>query len=223
MALKTVIETTEGLDEALKPLYEEVEGKFILQVEDVDAHPDVANLKSAYERVKADRETVKTDRDKFKALSESIPTDFDPEKWDKLKDGKADEAALVSLRQELEAERDDWKAKAEQASQKALRNALDRDLTDALAEAGVTNSSFAKAARVLLSDDVKVSDEGKPFVETDMGPVPLTEHVKRWAAKDGKDFVTAPKGGGGKGGSGGGEKTDPLLAKVPALADLPEK
>jgi len=204
--LKTVIESTEGLDEALVPLYAEKDGKFVLQIEGVDAHPDVANLKSAYERVKEDRETIRTERDTLKAKAANLPADFDPEKWDKLKDGKPDEAALVQLRQDLEAERDEWKGKFEKASETARKNALDRDLTDALTEAGVTNPSYAKAARKMLSDDVKIGEDGNPIVETDMGPMALSEHVKRWAAGDGKDFVTPPQGGGGKGGSGGGTK-----------------
>jgi hypothetical protein len=208
MALKTVLETTDGLDESLIPLYIETDGKFVLQIEGVDAHPDVANLKSAYERVKADRDTVKAERDQFKTKAASLPEDFDPEKWSKFKDGKPDEAALVSLRQELEADRDSWKLKAEKANEAARKNALDRDLTDALNDAGVINPSFAKAARNMLASDVQMSDEGKPFIDTDMGPLGLAEHVKRWAAGEGKDFVTAPKGGGGKSGEGSGTAGD---------------
>jgi len=200
--LKTVLESTEGLDEALIPLYTETDGKFILQIEGVDAHPDVANLKSAYERVKADRDTVKLDRDTFKAKADSLPEDFDAEKWSKLKDGKADEAALIKLRQELEAERDDALGKLATSQETARKNALDRDLTDALTEAGVTNPTFTKAARNMLADGVKIGDDGKPFIETDMGPIGLADHVKRWAAGEGKDFVAAPQGGGGKGGDG---------------------
>lgn len=222
MALKTVIESTEGLDEALIPLYTETDGKFVLQIEGVDAHPDVANLKSAYERVKADRETAKQERDQFKAKADGLPEDFDPEKWAKLKDGKADEAALVKLRQELEAERDDWKGKFEQSQETALKNAVARDLTDALTAAGVVNPAFTKAARNMLADGVLIGEDGKPFVDTDMGPLALADHVNRWAASEGKDFVTAPKGGGAKGGDGSKASNNPLMDKVPQLADLPE-
>ena len=42
MALKTVIETTDGLDEAIAALYTETDGKFVLQIEGVDDHPEVA-------------------------------------------------------------------------------------------------------------------------------------------------------------------------------------
>jgi len=95
MALKTVLDTLDGVDDALKPFYAETEGKFILQVEGVDSHPEVANLKSAYERTKADRDAARTERDAAKALAKAFPDDFDLKKWEKLKDGKADEAALI--------------------------------------------------------------------------------------------------------------------------------
>ena len=223
MALKTVLESLDGVDDAVKSFYAETDGKFILQVDGVDSHPDVANLKSAYERTKADRDAARAERDEAKGKLKAVPDDFDAEKWAKIKDGKPDEAALIQLRKELEAERDAQKDRADKAEAKALQSALDRDLTDALTEAGVTNPSFAKAARTMLSDGVKIDETGKPYVETDMGPLALTEHVKRWAAGDGKDFVTPPQGGGGKGGGGGGKSTNPLVDKVPALADLPEK
>ena len=111
----------------------------------------------------------------------------------------------MQLRQTLERERDEWKAKAETAEATALRNALDRDLTDALNASGVTNPTFAKAARLMLSEGVKMQD-GRPVVETDMGPLPLADHVKRWAASEGKAFVTPPSGGGARGGETGGDK-----------------
>lgn len=202
MALKTVLETTEGLDESIAQLYTENDGKFVLAVEGVDEHPDVANLKNAYERVKLDREAARKERDEYKAKAGGIPEDFDAEKWSKLKDGKPDEAALIKLRKELEAERDEWKGKFETATETARKNALDRDLTDALTAAGVTNPAFAKAARTMIAGNVRIDEQGNPFVETDMGPLNLAEHVKRWTSGEGKDFVTAPKGGGSKGGDG---------------------
>lgn len=210
MALKSLLDTLDGVDDAIKPFYTETDGKFILQIDGVDSHPDVANLKSAYERTKADRDTARSERDAAKALAKDFPDDFDAEKWAKLKDGKPDEAALVKLRQTLEAERDEWKGRYETANTTALKNAMDRDLTDALNAAGVTNPTFAKAARGMLGSDVKIGDDGKPYVDTDMGPMPLSEHVKRWAGGEGKDFVTPPAGGGGKGGDGkGGTAVNP--------------
>lgn len=200
--LKTVVETLDGLDEAVTKFYAEKDGKFYLQIEGVNEHPDVVSLKNAYERVKADKATAIEERDAFKAKAQGLPEDFDAEKWAKLKDGKPDEAALVRLRQELEVERDEWKSKFETAQETARKNALDRDLSDALTAAGVTEPAYMKAARTMLSAGVQVGDDGKPYVETDMGPMALADHVKRWAAGEGKPFVAQPSGGGAKGGSG---------------------
>lgn len=221
--LKTVLETLDGVDDAVKSYYTEIDGKFVLQIEGVDAHPDVVNLKTAYERVKADKSKAAEERDALKAKVSALPEDFDPEKWAKLKDGKPDEAALIKVREALEAERDEWRGKYEATITTMQRNAVDRDLTDALNAAGVNNPTFVKAARTLLSGAVKIGEDGKPFVETDMGPQALSEHVKRWAAGEGKDFVTPPQGGGAKGGQGGAKGGNTLIEKVPALADLPEK
>lgn len=221
MALKTVLETTDGLDESIAKLYTETDGKFVLQVEGVDEHPDVANLKSAYERVKADRETIKTERDTLRSKVSTLPEDFDPAKWDKLKDGKADEAAQIKLKDEYEAKIAELTGKLTATQEAARKNAIDRDLTQELTAAGVTNPAFIKAAQTMLSGNVQVDDGGKALVETDMGPIGLGDYVKRWVSGEGKDFVTAPKGGGAKGGDSGGKSAGPLADKVPGFADLP--
>lgn len=206
MALKTVLDDLGGVDDALKPFYTQSNGKFVLALEGVDDHPDVANLKGAYERVKAAKSQASAELDAAKARLASLPEDFDPEKWAKLKDGKPDEAALVALRKELEADRDGWKGKYEAVTETARKNAIERDLSDALVSAGVTSQTFLKASRVMLESMVKVGEDGKAFVETDMGPLGLTDFVSRWAAKDGKEFVTAPTGAGATGGKGGNAK-----------------
>lgn len=184
--LKTVLDTLDGVDDAVKAFYAEKDGKFILQIEGVDAHPEVANLKSAYERVKADKATLKAEADKAKA-------DLDAA----LKD-KPDEAAVLKLRQELEAERDGWKTKAEDALGKLTGATRDRQLAEALQAAHITDPTFIKAATAMLAGNVKM-DGDKAIVETDMGPLGIADHVKRWAASEGKAFVTPPAGGGAKG------------------------
>lgn len=213
MALTPVLTTLDGVPEAIKSLYQEAEIKgengaaekaFVLDIDDsIKMHPSIAPLRKAYDSEKEAAKTARAELAEANSLIKDFPSDFDAEKWAKLKDGKADEAAAIKLRQELEAERDAWKGKFEVSEAKSVRNALDRDLTDALTGAGVTNPAFAKAARGMLADGVKIGDDGKPFVETDMGPMGITEHVKRWAAGEGKPFVTPPQGGGATGGQNG--------------------
>lgn len=221
MSLKTIIDNLDGLDENIAKLYTQKDDKFILQIEGVDEHPDVANLKSAYEATKLDRNSLRTEIEALKTNMPKLPDDFDQAKWDKLKDGKPDEAALIKLRETLEGERDAALNELKDVKETARNNALERDLTDALNASGVTNPTFAQAARKMLADKVQIDDNGKPFVETDMGPASLNDHVSRWTAGEGKDFVTSPKGGDAKGNDGGSNRS--IMDKVPQLADLPEK
>lgn len=190
MALKTVVDTLDGLDEAVKALYTETDGKFVLDLDGVDEHPDVSNLKSAYERVKASEKDAK-------AAAKKAADDLS----DALKD-KPDAEALVKLRTEMEGRITALTAENGDLKGQLTGVTRDRALSDALAGAGVTNPAFVKAATSLLSNSVKLV-EGRAIVETDMGPVDVAQHVKRWAAGEGKDFVTPPAGGGSK-----GSKTD---------------
>lgn len=209
--LKTVLESLEGVDDAVQPFYVESDGKFVLQIEGVNDHPDVANLKSAYTRTKADRDAVKAKVAEYEQTIAKLPEDFDPETWKKLKEGNGDaakqSAQMIELRKTLEAERDEWKAKYETKEQEIQRVAVERSLDEAIQASGITEPIYMKAARALLAPQVKVEGE-KSVVDTDMGPMPLPEYVKRWAAGDGKSFVSPPKGGNAKGnerGSGGGK------------------
>lgn len=204
MSLKTVIETTTGLDEALIPFYAEKDGKFFLQIDGVDEHPDVKNLKVAYERTKDSEKAIKAERDALKAKASGIPEDFDPEKWAKVKDGKPDEAALIKIRQTLETERDEWKGKFEQAIAKVKETAIQRDLTDALTANGVTDPAFVDVLRIKLGTLVKSDEDGNSTIDIGLAPMAIAEGVKRFLMTDGKAFVDPGRGGGAKGGNGGG-------------------
>lgn len=199
MALKSVLDTLEGVDEALKAHYVEEDGKFHLDLGDTARdHRDVLALRKAYDSEKEAGRAAKTAAQKAKDDLAAA-----------LKD-KPDEAALLKLRQNLEAERDEWKGKAEAAEGKLTGVTRDRQLQDALQAAGITEPAFIKAATAMLGGSVKM-DGDKAVVETDMGPLAVTDHVKRWAASEGKAFVAAPAGGGSK----GSDKTGPK-----AVADM---
>lgn len=190
MALKTILETLEGVDDALQSFYVENDGKYVLQVEGVDEHPDVANLRNAYQRTKADREQAKTE---IKTLSQQLA---------EMQQNRPDEAQLVAMRQELENKAQAETARAADLESRLMGVTRDRSLDEALAAAGITNPTYLKAARALLSPQVKV-DGDKAIIETDMGPMALQEHVKRWVASEGQPFVTPPSGGGARGNSAG--------------------
>lgn len=187
MSIKTVLDSLDGVDETLKSLYVEHDGKFHLDLdESVRDHRDVVALRNANERNKTDLATARTEAKKAKDDLAAA-----------LKD-KPDEAALLKLRQDLEAERDDWKGKAEDALGKLTGATRDRQLQEALQAASITDPTFIKAATAMLAGSVKMDGE-KAIVETDMGPLGIGDHVKRWAASEGKAFVTPPQGGGAGG------------------------
>lgn len=193
--LKTVVDTLDGLDEAVKPFYAEAEGKFVLQIEGVDAHPDVVNLKTAYERVKGDKEAAKAAEKKAKDDLAAA-----------LKD-KPDADALVKLRDEMEGKIAALTTERDDLSGKLTRTTRDRQLQEALQAVNVTEPAFVKAATAMLAGSVKM-DGDKAIVETDMGPLGIADHVKRWVASEGKAFVTPPSGGDAKSkGNGAGKIT----------------
>jgi hypothetical protein len=188
MALKALLETLDGVDDTVKPFYAERDGKFVLDVEGVDDHPEVANLRNAYSRTKEDKDKAKTEaatlRARIAELEKGAP------------DTAATQAQLTSLQEQLDAAN----AKAGEWQTKYTGVTRDQALSGALQSAGITNPTFLKAAQAMLSGSVKLGDDGTAYVETGMGPKVLADFVKGWAASDGKDFVTPPKGGDARGG-----------------------
>ena len=195
MALKALLETLESVDDAVKPFYAERDGKFVLDVDGVDDHPDVANLRNAYARTKEDREKnkgeVATLKQQIAELQKGAP------------DTAATQAKIAQLQEQLDA------ATAETADWRTKFTGITRDqaLSNALQSAGITNPTFLKAAQAMLAGTVKLGDDGTAYVDTGMGPKVLGDFVKGWAAKDGKDFVTPPKGGDARGGDRSGNPT----------------
>lgn len=187
MALKALLESLDGVDDALKALYAERDGKFVLDIEGVDDHPDVANLKNAYSRTKEDREK---DRAKVASLTAQI---------EELKRGAPDTAATQARIAQLQEQLDAAKGEATQWQTKYTGVTRDQALAAALQGAGITNPTFLKAAQAMLSGMVKLGEDGTAYVETGMGPKVLDAFVKGWAASEGKDFVTPPKGGDARG------------------------
>lgn len=191
MPIKAVLETLDGVDDAVKAFYTETEGKFVLQVDGVDNHPEVANLKSAYERTKRDRESAKAETATLKSqiaeLQKGAP------------DTAATQAKIAQLEEQLAAEQ----AKVGEWRTKYTGVTRDQALAGSLQSAGITSPTFLKAAQAMLSGMVKLGEDGTAYVETGMGPKVLGDFVKSWAATEGKDFVTPPAGGGSKGGGGG--------------------
>lgn len=211
MPLKTVLDDIEGIDDAVKPFYVEKDGRYILDAEGVDDHPDVANLKNAYQRVKEDREAVRQEMAKLRQTIDGLPEDFDPEKWEEFKAGKgkgADPQELVRLRETLERERDDWKARYEEREAELTRTQVRDALNRALADAGVPEPLRNGARLEMLERVTPQFGKGGVVVETDMGPMDIGEYAKRWVARDGSAYVAKGQGSGASGGRPPGANND---------------
>ena len=193
MALKALLETLDGVDDAVKPFYAESDGKFVLAVDGIDDHPEVANLKTAYGRTKTDKEAAKQEAASLKA------------KIAELEKGAPDTAATQAKIASYEAQIEQIKAQASEWQGKYTGVTRDQSLSQALQTAGITNPTFQKAATAMLAGQVKLGDDGTAYVETAMGPKVLGDYVKSWAASEGKDFVSPPSGGGARGGNGGAQ------------------
>ncbi|MDF2797439.1 MAG: hypothetical protein K0R85_183 [Devosia sp.] len=217
MALKTILDNLDDVPDALKSEYKEVDGKFVLDIEGIDAHPAVVNLKTAHERQKTANKTLQTDLAAAKARLEGLPDDFDADAYEALQaqaEGKAPaktDEQVAQVRQQLErkhqgelAKKDERIATLEGAVTKAT---IDDGLSKALDEAGV-DPAFKPGAMALLKSKgaVKLVEEDGTFkatVETDMGPMPLASYVKDWSGSDeGKIYVKKPTGGDASGGQG---------------------
>ncbi|MBO9717517.1 MAG: hypothetical protein J7507_12095 [Pseudoxanthomonas sp.] len=135
----------------------------------------------------------------------------------KLKRAQKDSAIDPADLERAEAERDEWKGKA-QAAEKAVKKATtdleaankratdtetafhgslrDAQLTEALTKAGVT-PALLKAAKALHGSALQVVDEnGAKVVKA--GDKALGDYITTWAGSDeGKHFIASSQGGGG--------------------------
>ncbi|TGE04635.1 hypothetical protein [Hymenobacter fodinae] len=209
MKLKSVIDTLDGVDEALKAAYTEKDGKFYLNVEGIDSHPEVVGLKKSLTTVRDEKKAADARAAAAEDRLAGLPDDFTVEEYNRLKDGGSGnvDQRLADQRARLEdahkksldkvtGERDGLKAKLDRQYSDAALNA-------AIADAGIA-APFAPAVRAMLKEKVKVDYEGDEAIVT-IENMPVTDHLKAWAGTEmGKHYVAAPgNGGGGSGGPGG--------------------
>lgn len=193
MALAATLQSLEGVDDAVQSLYIEKDGVFVLDVEGLDTHPELAPLKNAYERQKADNATLRQERDQAR-------TDLT-----NATKGKPDEAALVAERQEYERKIADLTKERDEAHGKLTTTTRDAAFKAALTEAGITDAFYVDLLTAKHGGEVKMAD-GKATVETGMGPKDVTQWAKEQAASSWSKLVTQPTGGGAKGADSGADK-----------------
>lgn len=214
MALKALYATADDIPEAVKSLYSEAaDGRFILDIEDVDNHPKVRGV------ITANRENAKKAQERQSRIEElegkisGLPEDFDAEEWGRLKSGAKPDEQLQALKDQHSRAVETIKAKHKTDLDALTGQLNERDgyidgqtrreaLLSALDEAG-----FDPAHKALLADHlgpkikVRREDDGRrvAFADTDLGEIAPLEFIKDFAAKAGKAYLAKPTGPGAPG------------------------
>lgn len=214
MGLKVIYATADDIPETHKDLYSEADdGRFVLDLEDVDSHPKVRGVITANNENKKKAQARQAKLDELEAKLSEIPEDFDAEQWLAFKSGKQDDPKakdehqqkqrelyeqrianltkkhdtdIASLNEQL-AERDGYIDKTTRLDvlRKALRDAgVDADFEDVVVD------HLSPSIRVNRADD----GSRKAFVETDLGEVSVGEFVKSWAGSKGQRFLAKASG-----------------------------
>jgi hypothetical protein len=234
VALRAVVDADayEALNDVLKAEYTQAEdGNWYLDADDIDAHPKVRNLKSAFEKQKRDAQRLKEQADAFR--------DIDPDKYRALMDAankKEEQSALDKgefdkLRERLVQQhtRDLEKKEAELGKRDKFihRILVDNELNAAIERAGVKQEYRAAVKALFREKNPEVIADGEDWrgmFKTDLGDVGIGEFVETWAKSDEATYYMPPTGnqgsgaasnaGGSKGATGGrqlaGDRNNPL-------------
>ncbi|KIX19151.1 hypothetical protein [Paracoccus sp. 228] len=217
MALKTVLDNLDDVPEALHAEYKEIDGKFVLDLDGIDVHPTVVNLKTAHERQKQTNRTLQSDLTAARTRLEGLPDDFDADAYEALQaqaEGKAPaktDEQVAQLRQQLERQKQTELAKKDERITTLLgavqQSVLHGGLSKALDEIGVDPSLKPGAMALLMSKGaLKLVEEDGQFkaqVDTDMGPMPVKNYVSDWSgSEEGKVYVKKATSGDALGGTG---------------------
>lgn len=229
MALKTVYESEDQIPAEVKGLYAESDGRYVLDLEDIDAHPKVRGVVTANKENAAKAKARFEELEAVRKKMEALPEDFDPEEWVRLKSsaGKPDEQ-IAALREQHAKTLRETQTKYQQEREQLLAQLNERDafidnqtLRSAL-DSAIDAAGFDPQHKPMLSkylaDNIKVkrSEDGKrvAYVETDLGDIGVHEYVTSFAAKEGKAYLAKaagpaatgggyPRGGAASGNMGG--------------------
>lgn len=251
MALKTVYTSADDIPEAHKDLYAEAaDGRFVLDLEDLDSHPQVRGV------ITANKENAKKAQDRLALLDAAnkklaaLPEDFDPEAWSRFKSGAkpADDEQLNAIRAQHTKAVDQLKAQHQAALDEITAQVAERDgyidgqarrdaLNAALDEAGFDPIHKPMLSK-FLEGQIKVKHEadGKrvAFADTDLGELAPLDFVKDFAKKQGQAYLAKPSGPGAPGNNGtshratsngdfGGSKADRQKAIAKQFPELPSR
>lgn len=208
MALKSVLDSIDGLPDDVKKEYKKEGDKYVLDVDGIDNHPGVGALKNAMTRAKDERGAAQTEARTAKEALQAANDQLDEMRRGAIPKG------------DVEALEKSWKTKLETATTEAngkitkLTAAVDKNVRQAAA-ASLAAELFVNPALGLphVLPRLSVAEEGEDFVVKVLGadgkPSASTMDDFKKELLQNKDLApilrgTRASGGGASGGAGGG-------------------
>jgi hypothetical protein len=231
MALKLQVEKLEDLEEGLRPLYEEKDGKFVLSVDGIE---DPTPYKKTIESLrKVERERGR-EIDNWKKLG--LTPDEINEKLEKLQEL---EELKLEHKGDFETLKQQWLEKNESRIKKAEERAAnaeadrariqaekEQDRLEVLIDRAIaSNKGKMRPLKPIVKQFVKIEhvdgqvkyvaydENGEPWVNDKMTPVSINEMVSEMAGmEDYADLFegSGNSGGGARPGAGGNQKGPPM-------------
>lgn len=238
MAIKAVVENLEELDEGIRGLYRQAKDKagkpiesFVLDLTDLDGHPDVASLKASHAKLRIDNKALADKVVALEAAATEMPEGFTAEEWQRLKaletaGGTPDERqkeALDALKRmhderlkNVTATKDRDIIKLQGELDKAnLRNknlTVDTEL-EKLMDGAMIAAEHRELVRAFMKPKARVKEEGDKLVivaDNDL-ETPYPDYFDAWSKSDqGRRYVKPAEGGGAPGSRTTGKVVNPF-------------
>lgn len=224
MGIKAVLETIDGIDENVRGLYKEVDGKFVLDVEPVDdyALENIGGLKKVNSDLASDRDQLRGKLRESESTMNALKLQI--AELEAGKSGELDQR-ISKLKNDL-TELHQKELKSRDDTVETLRGQLrNLSVTNALKDALVSHKATENGVKLLpdiLGKNIKLDDSGNPIVVDQNGNVrsgksgnmTIQELVGEQAQTLPEFFMSDAKSGGGTknssgtpGSSGGKTKT----------------
>ena len=234
MTLKAVLDTLDGVEDAIRGLYEQADdGKYYLAVDGVDSLPQVRGLATTlrkYKEVAPDASRLKAKLERLQQLEgfaelgmsaeevrerlqrleelEASGAKANSEQIEKLRETY--EKRVAATKKQLEEQIAAKEAEIQRLNAFVERLTIDNEIEAALAKVNVIPETREAVKALLKLRGPKVVHDGESYrgvFETDLGEIPIKDYVEAWSRKDeAAPFLPASgnKGSGATSGKAGG-------------------
>lgn len=213
MALKSIIDksTYNGLSDELKKEYKADGDDYVLDITELDKHPQAGALKRAKDRVSQERDELKTEFNEFKKQQETARKQYEAD-LRALREGKGDNADdIAKVRAEYEKklgkQRNEYEQKV-QGLNTDLQNVMIGDKAQALAESWSKTPSLMKshiASRLTTERNTEGRLELR-VLDKDGQPSAMSLEDLKSEFTSNKEFAPVMKVNGASGTPGRGER-----------------